>query len=317
MRTRASLALAVLLAGLASAPARAQRAVAVRADNDAFNFWQAPWSRPDEEYTSGVRLTVDYDGVAAWARRLQRAPSDCGGAGPCASHEYAVGQDIYTAARAWNSGVPFANGRPDAGLLWLSATSRVARTNALTEIGWTVGTTGKPSLAEPMQHFFHSLAPSYNRPITWGRQIPAEPVFAVSLDERRFAGRESLELQPHAGATVGTLLTEARAGLGMRLGTRRSRPWMMAPESGPWELALVGDATMRAVARNEVLDGAFFRRGVSVASRPFVPEVQAGVRARWRFLEIAWLAHQTGAEYELRRTSHAWSTLEAVWRPHR
>ena len=32
--------------------------VDVRADNDAFNFWQAPWNRPDEEYTSGVRLTV-------------------------------------------------------------------------------------------------------------------------------------------------------------------------------------------------------------------------------------------------------------------
>jgi len=306
----AGLAGGVLLAPFA---ARAQRAVVVRADNDAFNFWQQPWARPDEEYTSGVRLTLDYDGVAPWARHLTRAARACRETAPCESHTYALGQDIYTAVRSPRDSSVVPNGRPDAGVLWVSSTTRFVRPSTLLELGLTFGVTGKPSLAEPMQRFFHALAPSFNRPITWGRQVPTEPVFAASLDARRIMRVGALEMQPHAGASLGNLLTEGRAGVGARLGRAVLHPWLAMPRRPAFDVALVGDASARAVARNEVLNGALFRRSVRVTPRPFVTELEGGVRIRWRMFEAAWVAHQTSAEYVTRTAPHVWSTLEAGW----
>ncbi len=311
-------AFALALGILLPQAARAQRAVTVRADNDAFNFWQAPWTRPDEEYTSGVRLDIQYDGAASWARRFRWLVGTCTGAdAPCASHTWAFGQDIYTAVRPKNVATAIPGGRPDAGVLWLLASTRVEQPRVLTELAWTLGVTGPPSLAEPMQQLFHDMAPAFNRPITWGAQVPAEPVFAASYDQRRRAILGGLELQPHAGASLGTLLTEARAGVGVRVGTGLEHPWRPAANGRPVSLAFVGDATVRGVARNEVLSGAFFRRGAHVALRTMVTDVQGGVRLRWRRVDVAWVAHQTSAEYATRSTPHAWSTLEATWRPRR
>ncbi len=316
MRMRRPLWVALLF--VLPGEAQAQRAVTVRADNDAFNFWQLPWARPDEEYTSGVRLTSQYAGAAPWARRLEHALGGCRGASaPCSSHTYAIGQDIYTAVRAADAPVAEPGGRPDAGVLWLAATTRVERQSALTELGWTVGVTGKPSLAQSMQQLFHDMAPSFNRPIAWGEQVPAEPVFAASLDTRRLAHAGVLEIQSHGGASLGTLLTEARAGVALRLGTHLMHPWMLESSGNALHLTIEGDATARAVARNEVLNGAFFRHSVRVTPRPLVTELQGGLRVRWRMFEGAWMAHQTSAEYVTRRTPHVWSTLEASWFPRR
>ena len=312
------LAIVLALAALLPRAAHAQRAITVRADNDAFNFWQLPWSRPDEEYTSGVRLNVAVDGTAFWARRFQPLLGACPGAeSPCAAHAYGFGQDIYTAVRLRDVPTALPGGRPDAGVLWVSGSTRVERLATLTELSWTIGTTGKPSLAEPMQRFFHSLGPSWNRPITWGRQVPAEPVFAAAWDRRTLAALGALELQPHAGASIGTLLTEARAGVGMRMGAGLSHPWRPHVRERIASVAFVGDATVRGVARNEVLSGAFFRGGPSVPLRPVVTELEGGIRLRWRSVEAAWVAHQTSAEYTSRHSAHAWSTLEASWRPPR
>jgi len=315
MRLRRAL-MAALAVALPPA-AQGQHVVTVRADNDAFNFWQLPWRRPDEEYTSGVRLTVEFPGTAAWARRLGLARDGCrGDTVPCATHTYAFGQDIFTAVRPRNVPTARPGGRPDAGVLWISSTNRRERTSHLTEFGWTLGITGKPSLAETMQRLFHDMAPSLNRPITWSAQIPAEPVFAVRLDRRQLARAGALEVQPHAGASLGSLLTEVRAGMGVRLGPHLAHPWMNVA-GGRLQAALVGDATVRAVARNEVLNGALFRSGPHVTTRPIVTELQAGVRLRWHMLEASWLAHQTGAEYVPRTLPHTWSTLEASWFPTR
>ena len=310
---RPRVALLLLALVLPARDAAAQRAVSVRADNDAFNFWQAPWNRPDEEYTSGVRLTVDYAGRAWWARGRRGAGGGCEDATtPCAGHSYAFGQDIYTAARSREQLVPPAGSRPDAGVLWLSASSTRASAARVTEVRWTVGVTGKPALAAPMQRFFHDFAPAFNRPIDWTAQLPTEPVFAVSYDQRRSRTVGAVELQPHAGGSLGNLLTEVRVGLGSRIGPGL-RPRGAAPNRRlpTWEL--VSDATLRGVARNESLSGTFFRPSNRVALRPVVTELQAGLNVRWRALSLAWIAHQTSAEYRTRRGTHAWSTLEAGW----
>jgi len=311
-------AVPVMAVALLSQAAGAQRSVSVRADNDAFNFWQAPWNRPDEEYTSGVRLVLDYAGNARWARRGHEEPTACADAlDPCAEHSYTLGQDIYTAVRSRLQPVPLPGARPDAGVLWLSSSNRRATAGRVTDLRWTVGVTGRPALAAPLQRFFHNVAPGWNGPIDWSKQLPAEPVFALSYDQRLLRTTGALELQPHAGASLGNLLTEVRAGLGARAGRSLSSPRRIAAKDRPLTLTVVGDATVRGVARNETLSGTFFRPSVHVALRPVVTELQLGTTLRWRELGVSWIAHQTSAEYRARRGPHAWSALEASWWPRR
>lgn len=298
--------------------ASAQRAVAIRADNDAFNFWQLPWKRPDEEYTSGVRLTVTLDGAGAWAKRIAPLLGACRPAdAACLSHSYSFGQDIFTAKRPKWEPIALPGGRPDAGVLWFAARTRVARPNDIAEAGWTLGVTGKPSLAEATQRLIHSLAPRYNRPIEWGEQVPAEPVFAVHYDRRRLLAAGPLAVQPHGGASLGTLLTEARAGMSAQLGSVLPMPRRLARWVGVASVGVEGDATWRGVARNAMLSGTFFRSSPHVDLRPLVRELSAGVRVRWRVLDASWLAHQTSAEHVGRGVPHTWSTLELRWRPER
>lgn len=298
--------------------APAQRTVAVRADNDAFNFWQLPWKRPDEEYTSGVRLTVTLDGAGAWAKRIAPLLGACRPPdAACASHSYSFGQQIFTAKRPKLDPIALPGGRPDAGVLWVAAHTRVTRPSDITEAGWTLGVTGKPSLAEATQRLIHSIAPRYNRPIEWGEQVPAEAVFAVHYDRQRLLSAGALAVQPHAGASLGTLLTEARAGLSAQLESELRLPQRLARLVGAVSAGVEGDATWRGVARNAMLSGTFFRPSPHVELRPIVRELSAGVRLRWRALDASWLAHQTSAEHVGRGVPHTWSTLELRWRPTR
>ena len=312
---------AVLMAAFALGlplTARAQRAVAVRADNDAFNFWQRPWLRPDEEYTSGVRLTVTFDGAGAWARHIAPLLGACRPAdAACASHSYSFGQDIFTAKRPKWEPIALPGGRPDAGVLWFAARTRVTRPSDIAEAGWTLGVTGKPSLAEASQRLMHSLAPKYNRPIEWGEQVPAEPVFAVHYDRRRLLTAGPLAVQPHGGASLGTLLTEARAGMSAQLESVLPLPPRVARLVGGFIVGVEADATWRGVARNAMLSGTFFRSSPHVDLRPLVRELTVGVRMRWRVLDASWVAHQTSAEHVGRGVPHTWSTLELRWRPAR
>lgn len=300
--------------------ARAQRAVAIRADNDAFNFWQLPWKRPDEEYTSGVRLTVTLDGAGAWARRIAPLLGACRAADvACASHSYSFGQDIFTAKRPKWEPIALPGGRPDAGVLWFAARTRVTRPTDIAEAGWTLGVTGKLSLAEASQRLIHAIAPRYNRPIEWGEQVPAEPVFAVHYDRRLLLSAGPLAVQPHGGASLGTLLTEARAGLSAQFGSDLPLPLprRAARLVGRVNVGMEADATWRGVARNAMLSGTFFRSSPHVELRPVVRELSAGVRIQWRVLDASWLAHQTSAEHVGRGVPHTWSTLELRWRPAR
>lgn len=297
--------------------AHAQPSVTVRADNDAFNFWQMPWDRSDEEYTSGVRLTIAVDGAARWARPLRWALGECptNTKVTCASRTYAIGQDIYTAARPENVATAIPGGRPDAGVLWMSFATQVVRGGAENAVGFTIGVTGAPSLAQPMQQFFHSLAPQYNRAITWGAQIPAEPVFSVRWDRARTIGQGAISIRPHGGVSLGTLLTEARVGVGARYTNSQIVSWLLPRRIGPVGVLLETDAQLRSVARNAVLSGTFFRESPRIPLRPLVPETSAGLRLQWRALEGGWIMHRTGAEHIGRRQPHEWSTLVLSWRP--
>ncbi|MFI5310825.1 MAG: hypothetical protein ACHQQ3_06300, partial [Gemmatimonadales bacterium] len=77
-------------------PAQSLLASRFRADNDAFDFWLAPWYRPDEEYTSGVQASLEYAGYAWWHRFLSADTGRCEpGGNRCATRTWSIGQQIF------------------------------------------------------------------------------------------------------------------------------------------------------------------------------------------------------------------------------
>jgi lipid A 3-O-deacylase len=310
----------------APAVARAQTPVTlvIQADNDVFNFWQPPPKRPDEEYTSGVRAALELTGAAPWERWLHPGIAPCKvDVAPCATHTYAFGQDIYTGQLVPNDTTLVKGTRPNAGWLFIEESSRIARRNRLDETRVTLGVTGPPALGEVMQHAFHEIAPQDNRPINWSSELPFEPGIVLAWDhtERVLAAGDGklagFDVEPHAGGSLGNILTEARAGMRVRAGFRMQHPWLLAAidstDTTP-TLSFLADATVHGVARNEFLAGTMFRASPHVDERPFVPEYQVGATFRLEQVSISWVAHQVSSEYFSRAAGHAWSRIEVVYR---
>ena len=180
-------------------------------------------------------------------------------------------------------------------------------------MGLTIGVTGEPALASTFQRIAHGIASGWTRPIDWTKQLPFEPVFAVSYDMHQLAQVGGLELQPHGGASLGNLLTEARVGLSGRAGWNLAPPFLPTATAADVGVAVVADVTARAVAWNETLSGTLFRPSQHVTLRPVVAEWQIGISARLKHATLSFIAHQTGAEYTSRMTAHQWSSLQATW----
>jgi hypothetical protein len=306
-------ALALLLLGANAVSA--QSAVRLRVDNDAFNFWQAPWNRPDEEYSSGVHLALDVAGPAFWARRgVASVTGTCDAKEACAQqHTWTLSQDIFTAARTALQPLPPPGSRPDAGLLALQELERVVRLDRLDEASITIGVTGEPSFAASTQRIVHGFTAEWQRPIDWSHQLPFEPKVNVAYDQTRRHVTRAVELSPHAGASLGNLLTEARVGVGARAGWNLSHPWMTAAPRSPVELSVTTDATLRVVAWNGTLSGNSFRSSQRVTLRPFVAEYQTGLSARINRATVAYVVTHRGAEYTSRTAAHVWSSVQTQW----
>ena len=317
--------MAVIALGCAATAgnARAQGplAASVRADNDAFNFWML-YLRPDEEYTSGVRGTLEYAGAAPWERWLHpRVVACAAGVQRCATHTYALGQDIYTGtllAPADTSYVP--GSRPEAGWLYVQEVSRVASRDGLDETSVTLGVIGPPSLGAAGQRVAHGWGPDFNNTFNWSAQLPFEPgiILAYERTQRMLVfgegGPFGGDVEPHAGASLGNILTGGTAGVRARTGFRLRHPWLIAAPSSTPEVSLFVDATMHGVVRNEFLAGTMFRPSAHVQERPFVPEYQGGISLRWRGWTAMYSIDQTESEYVTRATGHSWSRLAVEWR---
>jgi hypothetical protein len=242
---------------------------------------------------------------------------------PCATHTYAFGQDIYTGQLVFGDTTPVKGTRPNAGWLYVQESSRIERTNQLDETSVTVGVTGAPALGQTTVQLVHAIAPDYNRPINWSTQLPFEPGIVLAWDrtERMLTMGEGkllgADVEPHAGASLGNILTEARVGMRVRAGFRMQHPWLLAAidttDTTP-TVSFFADMTLHGVARNEFLAGTMFRPSDHVEERPFVPEYQVGATFRLEQLSITWVAHQLSSEYFSRTNGHAWSRISVEYR---
>lgn len=268
----------------------------------------------DRNYTSGIELSyvAPLDDVPAWASTAERVLLETTGARP-SMWGIAVGQSIFTPDDiAANPAPP--DQHPYAGFLYLQlmaaaeeAMDNDPRASFMDIVELEIGLVGPSSLGQQSQQGVHELLNAPN-PAGWDSQLKDELAFALSFDRRwRAAPRDDLsppggletDLTPSVGFTVGTLRTEAYAGLSARLGygladdygAPRVRPSLSGagyfrPQNG-FSWYVFGGVQVRAVARNLFLDGNTFRDSASVDKHTFVADAQLGAALQmgdWRLI---------------------------------
>ncbi|HUQ83999.1 MAG TPA: lipid A deacylase LpxR family protein [Gemmatimonadaceae bacterium] len=300
--------------------------IAVRADNDAFNFWRGITQRPDKEYTNGDEVTFELSAAPWWGRRLAKRRAPCTGleldTARCLTTAFSFGQDMYTPRPSREPRVvpDWREDRPYAAWLYASGEARVLSERALRTVGLQVGVTGAAAFGEFAQRTAHKLTGVYSHdPVGWDTQIGFEPgVILSARDTRRFAARSGrgnviADFMPHMGASLGNVLTEAETGFRTRVGMNLSNPWWTSGwrTRTDFEMYLLGGARAEAVARNITLDGNTLGAERRVDRTPLVGEYTLGAGARFHGLVAEWRAVTRSREYRTGPDSHAYSTLFA------
>jgi hypothetical protein len=312
----ARLALVVLLPALFGADvsrAQSPQSLSLRLDNDAFDFWMMPYNRPDEEYTSGVHIT--YDGARApwWAKRVFANAAACTyHVQDCRSSRAELGQDIYTPSTSVDDPQPTAGSRANGGWLYLSQGVRSLHPTRSDEITLSLGVTGPPSLARFTQNLAHNMAPEFNRPTDWNRQIRFEPGAIVGYEQRRRvlafdAGSLGFDVLPSVSMRAGNVETAAGAGLLSRVGWNLPHPWL--PQAVPASVTVSTGVSARAVLRDIFLDGNTLRPENRVGHDTFVGSGEIGVEFRYRALSAAYRVVDQTRAYAGGPKWHPWASI--------
>lgn len=334
LRARGWLAGAALLAapGLAhaqdSTEAQQRGVLSLVVENDSLA------TGDDRNYTSGIKLAYVspaervpswLQGFGGFTRALSGSEPDFWGA--------AVGQSIFTPEDI--SAVPAPpDQHPYAG--WLYAQIMVAAaedTPAGRAPGYLdtyeleFGLVGPSALGEEAQSGIHQIlgAPE---PLGWDSQLHDEFAFAASFDRRWRAWRAFIDvpggleadLTPNAGATLGTLRTEARLGLTARIGWRidndygppRVRPSLSGVEhfqGGPLSWSIFAGVQGRAVGRNLFLDGNTFEDSPSVERVPYVADGQIGFAISGGPVRLSYTYVVRSDEFETQRARQDFGAL--------
>ncbi len=314
------LLLTAMVAGAAPlAHAQGLRDVRVADDNGQFDFWLPPPQRPDVEFTNGARLHLSFDGAPVWGRWLTERPPSC--AAPradasCASTELEIGQEMYTPANAITQAEPQRGARPYAGFLYTSLTARLATARRSDAIAAEVGVTGAPSLAEKIQTAWHRLI-GYPRPLGWSHQIPFMAGAMLSATHQQelvhltVSGLPVLSVVPQATASLGNVLTGARAGAEGRLGYGVAPPWATTRETGGRLVEVYALAAVRGeyIAYQLVLDGHTTRPAQSVSRVPWVTQYEFGGGMRLGGVEVEYRGVTRSREYATGPAAHTYGTI--------
>jgi hypothetical protein len=313
----------VVLLVLRAPPTAAQTGVALSADNDYFNFWQAPHRRSDVDYTQGVDLTVRWPGRIPHVLRWIGSGSPCQSATPvriaCTRFGVSLGQQIYT---PWYDTVVLLPGdRPYAGWLYLTGEVRRENLTAFDAFGVTVGVTGGPSLAEQVQTQFHRLF-GFREPVGWAQQLPFEAGVQLRLDGARrwvHVGRDEglgIGVSPTWRASLGTVSVAGTVGGVVVIGWRPPPPWPGPRGDGMAGVGVYAKAGMDGslVARDLFLDGTLFARSARVDKRTAIGEAVFGIGIRAHRLLVEWVVHQRTRAYDTQPVPHTYSNLTVVLR---
>jgi hypothetical protein len=241
----------------------------------------------DEDYTNGLRFV--WRSGAGHGRGLARFVLDTDN-DDRTRLAFGIGQSIFT-PDAYTLPVPPPGQHPYAGWLYADAALIVEREAGAADIlTFTLGVVGPAALGEQSQRAAHSVF-GFSEPQGWDAQLRNEPGLVVSYD-RQFApvllgGQQVIaHLSPFAGASLGNVMTEARAGARLSIGTAapsvaaRIAPSLPAPglsnDRSRFAWSIFAGAGARLVAHNIFLDGNTFRDTVAVDRKPLIGDFEVG-----------------------------------------
>lgn len=228
---------------------------------------------------------------------------------------FSLGQSIFTPDDIMTKTL-LQGERPYAGWTYLAVGLVSVSGDQLDNLELSVGIVGPHSYAEDVQRAWHKTF-DLTYPEGWDNQLRDEPALMLTYERkwRRWARFDLLgldgDLTPHAGASLGNVLTQAAGGLTVRLGNDLAKTYDYGPPrirpSLPGSDFFVsrGDGIGwylfagiegRGVLRNIFLDGNTFRDSHSVDKKNFVGDIQAG---------IAFIVGPTRLSY-----THTWRSKE-------
>ena len=212
-----------------------------------------------------------------------------------------LGQNMYT-PRAIRIRDPQPFDRPWAAWLYLGGVAQRMEGDVLDTAELDVGMVGPAALGRQVQTNWHRLI-GVQRPLGWDNQQPNEPAFVLTYLHKHRFGNDTFDIVPHAGLSLGTVTTLARAGGIVRIGHRLSGfgPDGIEPggamlqatrsddvrpvENFEWYVFAGADA--RLVGRNVFLDGTVFHDSPSVDRRTHVHDLTRGFSVRYGGLRFS------------------------------
>jgi hypothetical protein len=265
----------------------------------------------DRYYTNGLKFGVGLplDLIQVPASDLLRKLAD----GEEAPHVgLFLGQNMYT-PRQITIATPQPWDRPWAAWLYLGGVAQLARGNRLDTVELDLGLVGPPALGRQIQTEWHRLI-GVATPQGWSNQITSEPAFMVTYLQKRKFGWGAVELIPHAGASLGTVMTLARAGATVRVGQNMTgfgpdtiepggamlRDMRRKSEPGrarAFEWSIHAGIDQRLVAYNVFLDGNVFHHSPSVKRQPHVFDLTAGFSVRWQAVRFSFTRVRRSEEF--------------------
>ncbi|MDK9703361.1 MAG: lipid A deacylase LpxR family protein [Sulfuritalea sp.] len=275
------------------------------------------WARTDRYYTNGIKFGggVPYEVLQLPTTELLEKLAPKGGGKVHLGLFF--GQNLYT-PRSIEISAPQPFDRPWAAWLYLGGVAQRARENRLDTVEIDLGLVGPSALGREIQSGWHKMIGS-PKPMGWHNQIPNEPAFLASWLAKKkhvFGGGQGIDLEliPHGGATLGTVMTLARAGGIVRLGRHMTGfgPDTIEPggamlqnmrrdiEPGRakgLEWYVFAGLDHRLVAHNIFLDGTVFRDSPSVRRRPHVYDVTAGLSMRLDAVRLSLTRVQRSEEF--------------------
>jgi len=298
-------------------------------ENDAFGG-------TDRNYTNGLRLSY----VSPTDPSTTAAPAARGGdslhrriagfllgadAQDVVRYGLAVGHSIFTPEDIDVAG-PLPDQHPYAGLLYGEYSLFAQDDESLRIAALQVGMVGPGAGAEWVQNSVHAVIGSPHA-AGWSHQLHNEPVFALYLERRERAVlarpllRQQFDVTPHWGLALGTLRSQAKAGITLRygpdlrndFGPPRIRPalggagYFEAVTGFRWYL--FAGADLRAVARDLVLDGNTFRDSASVSRTPLVADLQAGLVLTYGNTQLAYTFVTRTREFASQRSAQQFGSL--------
>ncbi len=269
------------------------------------------WAHTDRYYTNGIKF-----GIGAPLDLLQK-PADwlVQRFGPDVAEGIHVGmflgQNMYT-PRNITVAAPQPYDRPWAAWLYLGAVAQKATEGRLDTAEFDLGLTGPAALGRQIQTRWHDLI-GVHEPQGWANQAPSEPGFSLTYLQKRRYGNDTVDLVPHFGVTLGTIMDLARAGGIVRIGQRMTgfgpdtiepggamlQGTRVAGHAGLTgsEWYLFAGVDHRYVAWNTFLDGPVFHDGPSVDKRHHVWDVVAGANFRYKDVRFSWTRVRRSSEF--------------------